>query len=241
MADTQKILVTIQSVTQVDNRVSLKTDKGYFSFFAKKFNSDDPSEPQLQMAAQGISKGSMVGVEFVEKDLGNGKTVKNLVRFVPITDEPSKPSPSKETPVHHKKDPDWDSIALGKVRHGVVIALLGSGRTEDEIYEIAPRLTSFIMTGLPPRGAKKLAPNDPVAAHPESTLSRDEIMARITSYRGDLIKIFGDEGGDRWWSSALDTAGIKDLAAKGAKGPSLSSLEKLAIECERILTDELPY
>jgi len=44
-----------------------------------------------------------------------------------------------------KKDPDWDAIAEGKVRHGILCAMLSGGISVD--YEEVLRHTTFVMTG----------------------------------------------------------------------------------------------
>lgn len=52
--------------------------------------------------------------------------------------------------VQPKKQPDWDAIAIGKVRHGIVCALIQAGRSADAIYSEAPDLVGFVMTGAAP-------------------------------------------------------------------------------------------
>ncbi len=45
--------------------------------------------------------------------------------------QPSQPAPQQALPQPHqskKSEPDWDAIALGKVRHGVVCAAIQSGQ-----------------------------------------------------------------------------------------------------------------
>jgi hypothetical protein len=57
----------------------------------------------------------------------------------------------KSTPQLVKEDkPDWDAIAEGKVRHGVVTAMLQAKYPKAEILEEAPFWTKFIMEGKEP-------------------------------------------------------------------------------------------
>ena len=47
----------------------------------------------------------------------------------------------------NKTEPDWDAIAEGKVRHGVVCALIQAGKTLDEILIECPKYTELIIKG----------------------------------------------------------------------------------------------
>ena len=65
--------------------------------------------------------------------------------MVTATPTPTNPSGDGYAP----KEPDWDAIAQGKVRHGVVCAMIAAGKTKEEIYQDAPGYVTFIMTETP--------------------------------------------------------------------------------------------
>lgn len=69
--------------------------------------------------------------------------------MVPATPTPQNPAGDGFTPKLVKEEPDWDAIAQGKVRHGVVCAMIEAGKTKEEIYRDAPGYVTFIMTEVP--------------------------------------------------------------------------------------------
>ena len=66
-----------------------------------------------------------------------------------------------------KIEPDWDAIAEGKVRHGILCAMLQGGIQVD--YEEVLRHTVFVMTGIDPDNApephKDITEQDGICAH----------------------------------------------------------------------------
>lgn len=50
-----------------------------------------------------------------------------------------------ETKVVPEDKPDWDAITEGKVRHGVVCAMIEAGKTSEEIYRDAPNYVRYII------------------------------------------------------------------------------------------------
>lgn len=65
-----------------------------------------------------------------------------------------------------KKDPDWESISRGKVRHGIVCAMLQNGKTYEDIVPQLLRFEELIMRGSKPQ---------PQAHDDLPTISIDEI------------------------------------------------------------------
>ena len=64
-----------------------------------------------------------------------------------------------------KKEPDWDAIAEGKVRHGILCAMLQGGISVD--YPEVLRHTVFVMTGIDPDSVPDPHPsiqNNPIEA-----------------------------------------------------------------------------
>lgn len=61
-------------------------------------------------------------------------------------DQLPKDSPVVQRVVDAAK-PDWDAIAAGKVRHGVVCALIQAGKTKSEVFEEAPAYVDYVMKG----------------------------------------------------------------------------------------------
>ena len=65
------------------------------------------------------------------------------------------PSPSMNVkpyipnPALVKEEPDWEKITEGKVRHGVVCAMLQAGRSKEEILEDYEMWTRLIIIGSP--------------------------------------------------------------------------------------------
>jgi len=67
--------------------------------------------------------------------------------MVTATPTPQNPAGDGFTPT--TKTPDWDAIAEGKVRHGVVCAMIEAGKTKEEIYQDVPGYVDYIMHGQP--------------------------------------------------------------------------------------------
>lgn len=76
----------------------------------------------------------------------NGET--KLVLKGRLADTPHPKSPqNKPQSTNGKKEPDWDAIAEGKVRHGVVCAAIQSGQVEAKNEMEIKRWVAFIMNG----------------------------------------------------------------------------------------------
>jgi len=71
------------------------------------------------------------------------------------------PQTTRNAPQQANSTPDWDAIAEGKVRHGVVCAFIQAGVVELD-YDIVERITKYIMTGqvpAPEPGSQEVCPS----------------------------------------------------------------------------------
>lgn len=76
------------------------------------------------------------GTKMVANPAGDG--------FVPAQKAQSEPQPALV-----KEEPDWEKITEGKVRHGVICAMLQAGASKEQILEDYEMWTRLIIIGSP--------------------------------------------------------------------------------------------
>lgn len=111
----------------------------------------NPKAPDWLCSQQNGPCGTQNGKWFNETAKWDGPRRAPLARPASLPPRPAPIAhiPPTTVPAAKPTTPDWDKIAEGKVRHGVVIAMIGAGKEPDFIKEKAPELVKFIMGTAP--------------------------------------------------------------------------------------------
>ena len=164
----EKKVVVIQEITDKEKQFRLRCDDNRSYSFWK--NKQDGSETRAyqDFKSQELKAGSKIGICYKDNDWQNadGKTITshNILMFDPADDIQY----SSENIVHQKQKvrnetPDWEKIAEGKVRHGIVCALIQAGQNLEEIKLKLPAYTDLVMNGV----FQKSIQDNPDVALPE--------------------------------------------------------------------------
>lgn len=145
MSDLQQATITIKSITEKDNRMSIKAVSGgiYSLFKTKKDNT--PSVAYQQMRDMGLKSGITVDITYdtsTREYQGKPIQYKNIKTFREASIQRDDTSEFLE---EKEKKPDWEAISRGKVRHGIVCAMIGAKYPIEDIKTHLTELTNLVM------------------------------------------------------------------------------------------------
>jgi len=129
----------VQEVSEKNGRHSFKMNEKTYSFFETKQNGD-PTKAWSRWQELSVKSGDTILILY--KDNQSGKYTYHNVLDI------KKPTEQEAKKIVEKKDddkPDWDAIAEGKVRHGVVCSMIEAGKDYKEIEKETPRFVELIM------------------------------------------------------------------------------------------------
>jgi len=151
--DLEKKVIVIQEITDLEKQIKVKGDDNRTYSFWKTKQDGSETRAHQDFKSQELKTGSKIGICYKDNDWTNkaGKTITshNILMF----DSADDIQYSSENIVHQKQKvrnetPDWDKIALGKVRHGLVCALIQAGKDLQDIKQVLPAYTDLVMNGV---------------------------------------------------------------------------------------------
>lgn len=158
MDELQKKVIVISEITDKEKQLKIKGDDNRTYSLWK--NKQDGSETVAikYFKENSLSSGSKVGIaykdnQWTSKD-GKQITSHNIVMFTDANDiqYQSQNLPRK---TNTNDAPDWDKIAEGKVRHGLVCALIQAGKDIKDIELVLPAYEDMVMNGVLRKEAKQ--------------------------------------------------------------------------------------
>jgi hypothetical protein len=136
-------VVNISEVSQTEKQIRFKTAEGNFSFFLVKQDGEETKAykdwQEFDLKAGKTIEVGYKEVEFTTKD-GKTAKVKNVVGF-------KKANPSI-IPQTKKEEVNWEAISRGKVRHGLVCAMIQAGWKDEDIKTKLMMYEEIVMNGL---------------------------------------------------------------------------------------------
>lgn len=153
MGELQQSTITIESITEKNGRHTVKsTSGGTYSFFEKKKDGNNTVAYQ-QFLDMNLKEGLTVDISYdTTQGTYEGKTVnyKNIKSFREASVQKGEvPQTVPQKAIQEK--PDWDAISRGKVRHGVVCAMIEAKWSEEDIRSKLSLYVDLIMNDDKPK------------------------------------------------------------------------------------------
>jgi hypothetical protein len=131
--------ITIEEMTDKEKLVKIKSKEGRTYNVFKTKRDGKPTMAYQQITDMGLQSGSRVDVGYNDSQFTNNsgaQVTSHNIAFFREASVQGKPETDK---------PDWDEISRGKVRHGVVTAMIQAGKEKDEIFKTTEDYVKYIM------------------------------------------------------------------------------------------------
>jgi len=134
--------ITIDEIINKDDRIKIKAKEGgTYSFFKTLKDSSKNTMAHQQMQDMGLKPGMSVNIGY---DTTPGEYQGKVFQYKNIKTFQESSIRVGES-VQPVDKPDWDAISRGKVRHGIVCAMIKAGKSEEEIEKKLSKFTNLVM------------------------------------------------------------------------------------------------